>query len=248
MTTESGIIDEIVKRTPRPGMTAYDVIIDGKKYGHGFNPPKGVAQGDRVQFEAEQKGSYFNIKLGTLKAWEGKDAPPESRAQTSTERPLERATGGPNPMGGRVVAPPMSKDDYWRRKEEYDRTKEAKWDAREEEKQARITFEACRKQAMDYVSLLIQAECIWLKKLTKEGDKQEYIRTLVEDTHRRFYKEAVNRQDYLGGKPLTTEDLSIHAMANTVPGVDNPEDGEWKRARKRCINSWMTPAIVHCSV
>lgn len=224
----NGIIEEIVKRTPRPGMTAYDIVIDGKKYGLGFNAPKGVAVGDRVQFEAEQKGSFWNIKSGTLKAWEGKDDPTESRAETSTPRPPERATSNQNEGGGMVVAPTMSKDDYWRRKEEHDKTKEAKWDAREEEKQARITFEACRKQAMDYVSLLIQAECIWLKKLAKEGDKQEYLRTLVEDTHRRFYREAVNRQDYLGGKPLTTEDLSIHAFAGTAPGADNPEDGEWK--------------------
>jgi hypothetical protein len=43
-----------------------------------------------------------------------------------------------------------------------------------------------------------------------------------------MYREACNRNDYLGGKPLTTEDLSIHAMAGTAPGVDNPEDGEWK--------------------
>ena len=232
---ENGIIDEIVKRTPRPGMTAYDVIIDGKKYGHGFNPPKGVAVRDRVQFEAEQKGSYFNIKPGTLKAWEGKDDPTsgivpvgKGPSQTSTGRPLERATSNQNEGASSRVAPPMSKDDYWRRKEEYDRAKEAKWDAREEEKQARITFEACRKQAMDYVSLLIQAECIWLKKLTKEGDKQEYIRTLVEDTHRRFYKEAVNRQDYLGGKPLTTEDLSIANVLAGNPLGTEPEDGEWK--------------------
>ena len=208
-------------------MTAYDIIIDGKKYGLGFTAPKGVAVGDRVQFEPEQKGSFWNIKSGTLKAWEGKEDETEGRPETSTPRPLERATSNQNGGASSRVAPPMSKDDYWRRKEEHDKTKEAKWDAREEEKQARITFEACRKQAMDYVSLLIQAECIWLKKLTKEGDKQEYLRTLVEDTHRRFYREAINRNDYLGGKPLTTEDLSIHAMAGTVPGVDNPEDGEW---------------------
>jgi len=230
---DNGIIDEIIKRTPKPGMTAYDVVIDGKKYGHGFNPPKGVAVGDRVQFEAEQKGSYFNIKLGTLKAWEGKgdddEKPTESRSQTAPPSLLGRSTINPPEGAGRVVLAPMSKDDYWRRKEEYDRTKEAKWDAREEEKQARITFEACRKQAMDYVSLLIQAECLWLKKLTKEGDKQGYIRTLVEDTHRRFYKEAVNRQDYLGGKPLTTEDLSVHPEPATAsyPLAEPREDAEW---------------------
>jgi len=228
MPTENGIIEEIVKRTPRPGMTAYDVLIDGTKYGHGFNPPKGVAKGDRVQFEAEKKGSFWNITPGTLKAWEGKDDPTESRAETSTPRPIERATSNQNEGGGRVVAPPMSKDDYWRRKEEHDKTKEAKWDAREEEKQARITFEACRKQAMDYVSLLIQAECIWLKKLAKEGDKQEYLRTLVEDTHRRMYREACNRNDYLGGKPLTTEDLSVVNVVASILYPEIPEDGEWK--------------------
>lgn len=239
---DNGIIDEIIKRTPRPGMTAYDVIIDGKRYGLGFTVPKGVVVGDRVQFEPEQKGSFWNIKSGTLKAWEGKgddEDETKGRPETSTQRPLERATSNPNSGGSTRVAPPMSKDDYWRRKEEHDRAKEAKWDAREEEKQARITFEACRKQAMDYVSLLIQAECIWLKKLTKEGDKQEYIRTLVEDTHRLMWRQSLNRAAYLGGAPVTDEDLSVspgiasaptdtHAMASTVTGVDNPEDGEWK--------------------
>lgn len=194
----TGVVEEVVTRNPRPGMVAYDVLINGMKYGHGFILPK-VKKGDRVQFEAEQRGQFQQIKIGTLIPYEGKDD-----VETSPPVALERGTRDQKGVG--ATTPPAPRT----------------YAQNDDERQARITFEATRKQAMEFVSLLQQCDALWMKKVDKPKDRFDYIRTLVEDTHRRFYNEATNRADYLGNKPVTDEDLSVK------PAASDPADGDWK--------------------
>jgi hypothetical protein len=222
----SGILEEVIIRTPRPGFTVYDLQVDGVRYGHGPVKVTGVAQGDRIQFEQEMRGSFRNVKIGTLKKYEFKGG--ESDGETSTKRPLERAQSDQKGGAGTTLgtppnrAPSFDRDDYWRNKDKRDIEKEVKWDKREEEKQQRITFETCRKQAMDYVSLLAQAEALWLKKTDKVADRQEYIRTLVDDLTRKYFAQSNNRANFIGGKSVFDEDLSIEPAPAATP-----EDGEW---------------------
>ena len=187
----TGILDEIVTRQPKPGFTVYDLVVDGMKFGHGPVKVSGVSKGDRIQFEVEQRGQFKNVKPGTLKLWEGR--------------------GDPEPNVVRIAqsASPVSRDDYWKQKEVRDIEREKRYDKREEEKQRRITFEAARKQAMEYVSLLAQTESLWLKKVDKPADRQSYIEALVNDLTRKFYAQSEKREDFLGNKPLFDEDLSI---------------------------------------
>jgi hypothetical protein len=187
----TGILDDIVTRQPKPGFTVYDLVVDGMKFGHGPAKVSGVSKGDRIQFEVEERGPYKNVRVGTLKKWEGK--------------------GEPEPNVMRVVqtASPVSRDDYWKQKEVRDIEREKRYDKREEEKQRRITFEAARKQAMEYVSLLAQTESLWLKKVDKPADRQSYIEALVNDLTRKFYTQSEKREDFLGNKPLFDEDLTI---------------------------------------
>lgn len=191
----SGILDEIVARQPKPGFTVYDIVVDGMKFGHGPAKINGVSKGDRVQFEVEERGQFKNVKPGTLKKWEGK--------------------GESEPLIGKLQTQPtnitqgVSRDDYWKQKEVRDIEREKRYDKREDEKQRRITFEAARKQAMEYVSLLAQTECLWLKKIDKPADRQEYVEALVNDLTRKFYTQSERREDFLGNKPLFDEDLSI---------------------------------------
>lgn len=44
----------------------YDIKVNGVKYGLGKFPPKGLAQGNYVKFEATQNGKYWNVKAGSL--------------------------------------------------------------------------------------------------------------------------------------------------------------------------------------
>lgn len=44
----------------------YDIVVGGTKYGVGKFAPKGIAQGDYVQFDGVQKGQYWNVAPGSL--------------------------------------------------------------------------------------------------------------------------------------------------------------------------------------
>ena len=44
----------------------YDIVVNGTKYGIGKFAPKGIAQGDYVQFDGIQKGQYWNVAPGSL--------------------------------------------------------------------------------------------------------------------------------------------------------------------------------------
>ena len=61
-----GEIQDIRSRSTSVG-TMYDVIVDGNSYGNGKYSPRGVSQGDYVEFEAEVKGNYKNIKYGSMR-------------------------------------------------------------------------------------------------------------------------------------------------------------------------------------
>lgn len=61
-----GFITKIDSRKTQWG-TYFDVYIDGKNMGGGKFPPKGVAEGDYVTYEAEKNSKgYDTIKAGSL--------------------------------------------------------------------------------------------------------------------------------------------------------------------------------------
>src|SRR5687768_952693 len=60
-----GFLTEIrTKQTPYGAM--YDLVVNGKSYGAGKFPPKQVAAGDYIQFEAVQKGNFWNVQAGSV--------------------------------------------------------------------------------------------------------------------------------------------------------------------------------------
>lgn len=201
----TGVVEEVITRNPTPSSTAFDVLVNGIKYGHGFLRPK-VNKGDRVQFEVEQRGQFYQVKRGTLALYEGKDDPTPDVQQNAAQG---RTSDQKGRTGATLPIPPQAAPAV------------RSYAANDEERQCRITFEATRKQAMDYVALLQQCDALWMKKVDKPKDRFDYVRTLVEDTHRRFYNEASNRADYLGNKPVTDETLTISSV------IAEPKDEEW---------------------
>src|SRR5690606_20602215 len=65
--------------------TMYSIKVDGTNYGIGKYPPRGVEQGDSVEFEVEYNGNWPNVAKGTLRKIEGAPAaaPPAARGEAA---------------------------------------------------------------------------------------------------------------------------------------------------------------------
>lgn len=88
----SGQVSAVTARETSAG-TFYDVVVNGKKYGHGKFAPRGIQQGDFVTFEVDvkQNGQYtnYNIRAKTLRKDEGgaSAAPvPQASGQAGTAK------------------------------------------------------------------------------------------------------------------------------------------------------------------
>jgi len=58
----------------------YALKIDGTYYGVGKYPPRGIEQGDVVEFEVEYNGNFKNVARGTLRKADASAAPaPEAK-------------------------------------------------------------------------------------------------------------------------------------------------------------------------
>jgi hypothetical protein len=68
------------KKTGKP-YTMYDIIVNGTKYGIGFNPVK-FATGEIITFQAEQNGNYWNADPATIRST-GQHAPVQSAPATT---------------------------------------------------------------------------------------------------------------------------------------------------------------------
>lgn len=86
MTQVSGQVTEIKERTTKFG-PMYDLVVNGKPYGHGKFAPRGIKQGDFVTFDVEvkQNGQWTNYNI-VNKSLRVDEAPsPEVRKQAVAE-------------------------------------------------------------------------------------------------------------------------------------------------------------------
>ncbi len=61
----TGRVSQVVERGTKFG-SYYDIVVDGRKYGHGKKKPA-FSDGDYVTFEAEAKGDFFNADPSSFK-------------------------------------------------------------------------------------------------------------------------------------------------------------------------------------
>lgn len=66
MPKSQGVIGEIKLQDTAYG-TMYNFVINGETFGAGKFPPKGVASGDYIEFEFEEKGRYKNLNSKSVK-------------------------------------------------------------------------------------------------------------------------------------------------------------------------------------
>lgn len=74
-----GRVEYINEREGRYGKM-YSIKVDGTNYGVGKYPPRGIEQGDTVEFDVEYNGNWPNVARGTLRKVEGSSAPPPSKS------------------------------------------------------------------------------------------------------------------------------------------------------------------------
>lgn len=72
-----GRVDYINERDTKVGKM-YSIKVGGTNYGVGKYPPRGIEQGDMVEFGVSWNGNYANVERGTLRKAEGGSAPPPS--------------------------------------------------------------------------------------------------------------------------------------------------------------------------
>lgn len=199
----NGVIEQVQSRQ-HGSVTMYNVTVDGKTYGCGPIKPR-FKEGDRVQFDVEQRGMFQNVVIKTLKEYELQDKSQEEDWDEVPKiaKPLPLAqVRPPTAQSVKQIGPApvlMGRDDFWKRKEDRDVAKEEAYVQRELERQKAINFDSARKAAMEYVGLLRNClgESFWLKKNMKPGEQMDYVRTLVEDRTREFYQQAVERERFL---------------------------------------------------
>jgi hypothetical protein len=118
---------------------------------------------------------------------------------------------------------PMSKDDYWRRKEERDLAKEAEFAARDR----RIELQSCRNSALQLVDILLRpiqtkdgAEL--LVKLPAQNKRVEFVEKLVQQYTDQFVFANNNKN----------EDIPTNGNSETIsdssPAVVSADDPVWE--------------------
>lgn len=84
MAQVTGKLEQIKVRSTAYG-DYYDLRVSGQYYGFGKFPPRGVAEGDFVELEFEQKGNFKNVVKGTLRKGDAAAA-----ASTTTAAPAKQ--------------------------------------------------------------------------------------------------------------------------------------------------------------
>lgn len=74
--------------------TMYSIKVDGTNYGIGRFAPRGVEQGDTVEFEVEYNGNWPNVAKGTLRKVEAAPAAAPPAAKSDAAAPAKAAWAG----------------------------------------------------------------------------------------------------------------------------------------------------------
>ena len=186
----------------------YSIKVNDIYYSVGSKQPPEA--GTLVEFDAEknEKG-YWNVTkagLTVVKAGE----PTQAVAQQAVKA---------------AATSPMSKDDYWRRKEERDLAKEAAFDAKDK----RIELQSCRNSAIQLVQILLTpvqtAEgVVNLVKLPAQAKRVEFVEKLVQQYTDQFVSDNNKKNE----EASPNVEVSAEASSNSERPVPAVDDSNWE--------------------
>lgn len=155
-----GIVKRITAKQRGKG-TAYSVQMDnGEWYGHGFQRPN-FNEGAEIGFDIAWNGQYANIDQNSVEVLNAGQGPQnmgggqqrqrqggsQQGGQRGGQQNRSQAQGRPQAAGSGG----MSKDDYWRRREERDIVV-----------QKQIQYQAARNSAIEVIKVGVQAGAVKL--------------------------------------------------------------------------------------
>ena len=162
----SGQVSQVKSRNTSFG-EFFDVLVNGKSYGHGKFPPRGIQAGDFVTFEVDvvQKGQYtnYNIRKGSLR----KDDNPQPAA---TQNIVTAAAPATAPYAGKQAYVPF------------------------DERQEIISKQAAMNTGLAICDLALKAGAFSFPSKAKEADKLGLLHQWVLETAQKAYKLSTGRE------------------------------------------------------
>ena len=162
MSQVQGVVEQVSQRGK-----ATNIKVNGAWYGAGFN---GVTcqQGDTVSFTVEQNGQYLNVVRNSLQViGGGTPQQPQQQYQAPAQSYAKPQRRSESSGGG------MTKDDYWKNREE-----------RDVETQKRIQLQAARKAAVAACSAALQAGILPVP--AKKADAFDAFLAVVDEVTERY--------------------------------------------------------------
>jgi hypothetical protein len=191
-----GFVEKILPKQTSTGKTMYNIKLDdGNWYGHGMKPPI-FQEGCQIQFTVEQNGQYLNfqrngqvtILQGGNPQQGGFDGQQQQQqyggqqyggnggqqfgGQPQQQQPMRRSSQPTQPN----VQPPArtnSKDDYWTKKAEDDKSR-----------QKVIEYQAARNSAIEVVGILLANDAVAIP--AQKAKKLDAVLALVDTITDRF--------------------------------------------------------------
>lgn len=194
----SGQVQAVIARDTRAG-TFYDVQVNGKKYGHGKYPPRGVSEGDFVSFDVDvkQNGQYTNydIRRGSLKIDDEGAAEESAKPEAGAPRKTwaDRAQASAPSKGGYVAF---------------------------DERQEIISKQAALNTALQLCNLAVTTGSFTMPASAKAGDKLGMLTQWVYDTAGQIYKQTTGRDNPF---PEGAEPVALPAKPKATKRVAEPE-------------------------
>lgn len=186
---------------------SFRLVDNNTFYTCGTTSP-GVEKGQLIEFDGTVKGEdKFQVNLPSIKI-----------LKEATTEVVQPTTGSTVKMGWRgSYKSNISKDDYWKRKEERDIANEGRREATQEI----IQLQSSRNSAIAAAEVILDNGGLDLEKIAK-GKKKEAIEALIDSLTEKYEQASAAKRS---GEVATTE--IANTLVRDVAVTEDPEGDNW---------------------